>query len=223
MKTITALVPMRHHSQRVPGKNYRELQGKPLFHYVIETLAQIPEITNILVDTDSEPVIEGIQKHFPTVSVIRRPQHLRAPEIAMNEIIAYDCEQIKSDFYMQTHSTNPLLRAETLQGAIQRFLQVYPEYDSVFSVTRMQTRLWDELTRAINHNPAILLQTQDLPPVFEENSCFYIFTKEKLMEKRNRLGDRPLMVEIPRLEAVDIDEEADFQIADILMSMRNKA
>lgn len=223
MTTITALVPMRHHSQRVPGKNYRELQGKPLFHYVLETLLAIPEVTNILVDTDSEPVIEGTQKYFPSVTVIRRPEHLRAPEIAMNEIIAHDCGQIESDLYLQTHSTNPLLRPETLRGAIQRFLNVYPEYDSAFSVTRLQTRLWDELTRAINHNPAILLQTQDLPPVFEENSCFYLFTKEKLLSKRNRLGDRPLMVEIPRLEAVDIDEEADFQIADILMSMRNKA
>lgn len=223
MTTITALVPMRHNSQRVPGKNYRELQGKPLFHYILETLSAIPEITNILVDTDSEPVIAGMEEYFPKARVIRRPEHLRAPEIPMNEILAYDCDQIHSDFYLQTHSTNPLLRKETLQAAIQRFLKGYPEYDSVFSVTRWQTRLWDELTRPINHNSAILLQTQDLPPVYEENSCFYIFSKEKLMEKRNRIGDRPLMVEVPRLEAVDIDEEADFQIADILMSMRNKA
>ena len=94
MTTITALVPMRHNSQRVPGKNYRELQGKPLFHYILETLSAIPEITNILVDTDSEPVIAGMREYFPKARVIRRPEHLRAPEIPMNEILAYDCDQI---------------------------------------------------------------------------------------------------------------------------------
>ena len=93
----------------------------------------------------------------------------------------------------------------------------------MFSVTRLQTRLWDELTRAINHNPSILLQTQDLPPVYEENSCFYMFTRENLLARRNRLGNRPLMVEIPRLEAIDIDEESDFTIAELMMQTKKKA
>lgn len=223
MTTITALVPMRHHSQRVPGKNYRPLDGKPLYQYIIETLLSVPEITQILVDTDSQPIIEGLAKNFPMVKVVTRPEHLRADAIPMNEILAYDTSLAESDFYLQTHSTNPLLTSNTLGGAIQKFLSSYPEYDSMFSVTRWQTRFWDQLTRAINHNPAILLQTQDLPPVYEENSCFYMFTREKLMNKRNRMGDRPLMVEIPRLEAVDIDEETDFTIAELLMQTRNKA
>ena len=84
-------------------------------------------------------------------------------------------------------------------------------------MTRLQTRLYDQLGRAINHNPAILLQTQDLPPVYEENSCIYIFTRENLLARRNRIGLRPLMFEIPRLEAVDIDEEADFHMAEALV------
>ncbi len=211
---------MRHHSQRVPGKNYRPLAGKPLYQHIIETLLAVPEITTILVDTDSEPVMEGLRANFPQVKIIQRPETLRAPEIPMNEILAYDTAQIEADFYLQTHSTNPLLRPETLSRAIQKFLAVYPAFDSMFSVTRWQTRLYDQLTRPINHNPAILLQTQDLPPVYEENSCFYLFTRPNLLARRNRMGERPLMFEIPRLEAVDIDEEADFEIADLLMRRR---
>jgi len=220
MPTIAALVPMRHHSQRVPGKNYRPLAGKPLYQHIIETLIAVPEITTIMVDSDSEPVMGGLQHDFPQVKIIQRPEHLRAPEIPMNEILAYDTAQIEADFYIQTHSTNPLLKAETLSAAIAQFLSKYPAFDSMFSVTRLQTRLWDSLTRPINHNPAILLQTQDLPPVYEENSCFYLFTRQNLLARRNRMGERPLMVEIPRLEAVDIDEEADFEIADLLMRRR---
>ncbi|MCS6993872.1 MAG: acylneuraminate cytidylyltransferase family protein [Anaerolineales bacterium] len=220
MPTVVALVPMRHHSQRVPGKNYRLLAGKPLYQHIIETLLRVPEITTILVDTDSEPVIQGLAQNFPQVQVILRPEHLRAPEIPMNEILAYDTAHLEAEFYLQTHSTNPLLQAETLSKAIGKFLSVYPAFDSMFSVTRLQTRLWDALTRPLNHNPAILLQTQDLPPVYEENSCFYLFTRAGLLARRNRLGERPLMFEIPRLEAVDIDEEADFEIADLLMRRR---
>jgi CMP-N-acetylneuraminic acid synthetase len=221
MTEIVALVPMRHHSQRVPGKNYRPLAGKPLYQYIIETLLAVPEITSILVDTDSAPVMDGLRASFPQVRIIERPEHLRADTIPMNEILTYDTAQIEADFFLQTHSTNPLLKAQTLSSGIQNFLSQLPVYDSMFSVTRLQTRLWDELTRAINHNPAILLQTQDLPPVFEENSCFYLFTRANLLSRRNRLGERPLMFEIPRHEAVDIDDEFDFLIAENMMLARN--
>jgi len=157
------------------------------------------------------------------VQVTERPQHLRADDIPMNEILNYDTAQVEADFFLQTHSTNPLLTPGTLSRGIQSFLNQHPIYDSMFSVTRLQTRLWDGLTRAINHNPAILLQTQDLPPIYEENSCFYLFTRANLINRRNRLGERPLMFEIPRYEAVDIDEEFDFQLAQIMILERLKS
>ncbi len=223
MDKIVALVPMRHHSQRVPGKNYRTLAGKPLFHHILDSLQSCPEVDRIVVDTDSQPVMDGLRQHFPEVKIIPRPEQLRADTIAMNEILLYDISQIEADFYLQTHSTNPLLRPETISRAIQTFLESYPIYDSLFSVTRVQTRLWDQLGRAINHNPAILLRTQDLPPVFEENSCMYLFTRQILLARRNRLGERPMMFEIDASEAWDIDEELDFTIADLLVERERQA
>ncbi len=211
---------MRHHSQRVPGKNYRPLAGKPLFHHILETLHAVPEISAIVVDTDSEPVMDGLRRHFPQVQIIHRPEHLRADDIPMNEILIYDTEQIQADFYLQTHSTNPLLKAETIARAIQTFLTHYPTYDSLFSVTRLQTRLYDQHGRALNHNPTELIQTQDLPPVYEENSCLYLFTREGLVRRHHRIGKHPLMFEIPPAEAWDIDEELDFAICDFLMRQK---
>jgi CMP-N-acetylneuraminic acid synthetase len=221
MGTMIALVPMRHHSQRVPSKNYRHFAGKPLFHHIIGTLLNVPEITEVLVDTDSPPVIEGVREHFPQVIILERPEALRADETSMNEILAYDVTQAEADFYLQTHSTNPLLEAVTISRAIQTFIENYPTYDSLYSVTRLQTRLWDRLGQAINHDPDVLLQTQDLPPVFEENSCIYIFTSQSLLSRRNRLGERPLMFEIDSSEAWDIDDELDFQIAEFLFNQRS--
>jgi len=220
MKLI-ALVPMRHHSQRVPGKNYRDLAGKPLYQHIIETLLAVPEINEVVVDTDSEPVMNGLRENFPQVKLIDRPEYLRADDMPMNEILIHDTEQFPADFYLQTHSTNPLLKAETISDAIQAFRNNYPKLDSLFSVTRWQTRFYDKDGNAVNHDPCELIQTQDLPPMYEENSCMYIFTRENLITKRHRISDHPLMFEIPRLEAVDIDEESDFQIAEILKKMEN--
>lgn len=217
MTKIVALVPMRHHSQRVPGKNFRPLGAKPLFHHILETLQQVPEIAEIVVDTDSPDIISGLRTFFPSVTILERPERLQADEVPMNEVLLYDTGQVEADFYLQTHSTNPLLQASTISNAIQTFTASYPGYDSLFSVTRWQTRLWDHLGRAINHNPAILLQTQDLPPVYEENSCIYIFRRATLEARRNRLGERPLMYAISAAEAWDIDEELDFALTDFIM------
>lgn len=217
---VVALVPMRHHSQRVPGKNYRPLAGKPLYQHILDTLLQVPEVFHVAVDTDSPDVARGLREMYPQVTWIERPESLRGDAVPMNEILLYDTSLFEADFFLQTHSTNPLLKVETVSRAIQTLAANFPAYDSLFGVTRIQTRLWDALARPINHNPSILLQTQDLPPIFEENSCIYLFTRATLMAKRNRLGDRPYLFPIDRSEAWDIDEELDFLIADLLLRHR---
>ncbi|HOG58523.1 MAG TPA: acylneuraminate cytidylyltransferase family protein [Anaerolineaceae bacterium] len=223
LEKIVALVPMRHTSVRVPGKNYRPIAGKPLYHHILDTLLSCPEISQVVVDTDSPVILEGLAKDLPGVTALLRPEHLRADTIPTNEILMHDTAQVPADLYLQTHSTNPLLRAQTISAAVRALKDVYPAYDSLFGVTRLQTRLWDELGRAINHNPAVLLRTQDLPPVYEENSCIYLFTRETLAQRRNRLGERPLMFAIPAEEAWDIDEEIDFTVADVLLRARKEA
>lgn len=221
LERIVALVPMRHDSKRVPGKNYRPMCGKPLYAHIIETLLKCPEISEVVVDTDSPTIMEGLARDYPQVTVLLRPEDLRADTTPTNEILVYDTGQVPADLYLQTHSTNPLLKPSTISSAIQQLRGLFPEYDSLFSVTRLQTRLWDQLGRAVNHNPAVLLRTQDLPPIYEENSCLYLFTRETLLTRRNRLGDRPMMFEMDAREATDIDEELDFIIAETLMQKLN--
>lgn len=213
---IAALAPMRHNSGRVPGKNYRNFAGKPLYHHIIATLLACPLIDEIVIDTDSTVILQDAAQNFPGVRLIERPEHLCASETPMNEVLLHDIRQVEADFYLQTHSTNPMLRTETLTAAIQFFLDHYPACDSLFSVTRLQSRLWDQLGRPVNHNPTILLRTQDLPPIYEENSNFYLFSRASLEHRRNRIGERPLMFETDRIESWDIDEEIDFQVAEYL-------
>jgi CMP-N-acetylneuraminic acid synthetase len=138
----------------------------------------------------------------------------------MNEILIHDTGLFPADFYLQTHSTNPLLKSETISRAVQLLITNYPDRDSLFSVTRLQTRLYDQHGNAMNHNPKELIQTQELPPVYEENSCIYIFTRENLLAKRHRISDKPIMFEIDAAEAWDIDEELDFAICDFLRTRK---
>ncbi|MBQ4514256.1 MAG: acylneuraminate cytidylyltransferase family protein [Anaerolineaceae bacterium] len=221
---IAAFVPMRHHSVRVVGKNYRLMDGKPLYHYIMESLLNVPEIDRVVVDTDSPVVIEGLAKDFPQVETLLRPENLRADDVPMNEILMYDTSQIKADYYLQTHCTNPLLKSGTISAAIRALAEKSYMYDSLFSVTEVKKRYWDQLARPINHNQKILLRTQDLPPIYEENSCIYIFSREVLEKNHTRIGDRPLMFPIPAREAQDIDDELEFLVTEMMMkALENNA
>jgi CMP-N-acetylneuraminic acid synthetase len=217
---LVALVPMRHDSERVPGKNYRPMAGKPLYRYIIETLLACPEIDRVVIDTDSPVVREDAASTFPDVLVLERPEHLRDGNIPMNDVLLNDVRQVDALLYLQTHSTNPLLGAATIRRAISA-LRTSAEHDSLFTVSRIQARLWTADGRPMNHDPAKLLRTQDLEPVYLENSCAYLFSRELLEVRGTRIGARPLLFEVDRDEAIDIDEEQDFRLVEALM--RSKA
>jgi CMP-N-acetylneuraminic acid synthetase len=209
--SVVAFVPMRHSSERVPGKNYRPFNGVPLFHRIVSTLLSVDRITKVVIDTDSPTVKDQVAETFPTVDVVDRPEHLLGGHTPMTDVLQYDASQVRSEWYLQTHTTNPLLRASTIEAALDRMEHQAGERDSLFSVTR----LYAADGSALNHDPKVLLRTQDLPPIYEENSNLYLFTAEQIAEGR-RMGDRPILFEIDPLEAVDIDEEPDFVLAEAL-------
>lgn len=214
---------MKGHSERVKNKNMRDFGGKPLYHAVLSTLLKCEHIEKVVINTDSDKIKEDALKNFDRVEIIDRPVEIQGDFVAMNDIIAYDLAHTDGQFYMQTHSTNPLVSADTIDKAIEFFFANLDQYDSVFSVTRLQTRLYWQDGKAVNHNPAELLRTQDLPPVYEENSNFFIFSKDSFKNAGNkRIGVKPAMFEQNKLEAVDIDDPEDFELAEILYTKRNK-
>jgi len=220
-KTV-AIVPMRHDSERVPGKNYRPLGGRPLFCHIVDSLFDSGRVDQVVIDTDSETIRSIARRECPQAIVIDRPKHLRDGRTSMNDVLLHTISQIPGDIYLQTHSTNPLLSAATIAKAVDQFARRMHEIDSMFSVTRMQQRLWDYYARPVNHNPANLVRTQDLSPVFGENSCLYLFTQQTLELYKSRIGGRPAMFEIDKMEAWDIDEEIDFTIAEMLYNGMNQ-
>jgi CMP-N-acetylneuraminic acid synthetase len=212
MTRLVALVPMKGHSERVPNKNLRAFNGRPLCHWVLNTLRATPEVDEIVVDTDSAEIAEETRSFDATV--LDRPEELRGDRVSMNDIIRHDVAHSEADLYLQTHCTNPLLRPETVSAAVEAFEE--RDCDSLFSVTPLQTRLWDGDCAPINHERDELKRTQDLEPVYEENSNIYLFTEESLARRENRIGDDPAMFAMDALEAIDIDELVDFRIAEML-------
>ncbi len=218
---ITALLPMKAHSERVPNKNMKAFHGAPLYHAAANALSASGYVNQVIINTDSDVIRKDATKYFQKIKIINRPQALLGDFVPMNDIIAYDISQSNAEHFLQTHSTNPLLSTGRINKAIETYFANLNQYDSLFSVTRLQTRLYWKDGSAINHNPAELLRTQDLPPVYEENSCFYIFSKNSFKAAGNkRIGLKPLMFELDKIEAVDIDEPADFIIAETLFKLK---
>jgi CMP-N-acetylneuraminic acid synthetase len=207
---------MRHASERVPGKNYRNLGARPLFHHVVTALLETPSIAQVIIDTDSPIIVEQTREQFPTVTLVDRPEHLRDGHTPMNDVLANTLTFADNELILQTHSTNPFVRAATFQSAIDALDG--DDHDAIFGVTRIQGRLWSHDLQPMNHDPLVLARTQDLHPVYFENSCFYVFGRGAFVATGNRLGRRPGVVEVPALEAIDIDEESDFQLAEAMVA-----
>ena len=207
---------MKGESERVHNKNMRLFNGHPLCSVMLDKLCESPLIDKVIVNTDSAAIKSYIESRYKNVKVIERPSNLRGHDVSMNKIIDYDISQYPADLYLQTHSTNPLLGEETITAAIETFIENKSNKDSLFSVTRFQTRFYTENGEALNHDPEVLIKTQDLPVLYEENSCIYIFTKETFEKNKRRIGDNPILFEIDQLEAVDIDVEEEFVLAEKL-------
>ncbi len=215
-RKVVALVPIKDHSERVAAKNFRDFCGKPLYHHILHTLNRTYAVDEILVDTDSPRVMGEANKLSPKIKLVERPEELRGDLISTNRIFEYDLTRTKADIYLQTHATNPLLRPETIAKALQKFIEIEGPYDSLFSVNVYKSRFYKADGSPINHNPDELIRTQDLPPLYEENSCLYIFTNHSFNKQKRRIGEKPHLYPTPSIESIDIDNEFNFRQAELL-------
>lgn len=213
---VVALLPMKAHSERVRGKNFRDFNGKPLFRWVLDTLLSVREIDQVIINTDARSILvdHGLVDSARVMIRDRKPE-ICGDLVSMNKVLADDVENVTADIYLMTHTTNPLLSAETIRRALAAFVAARAEgrADSLFSVDKVQTRFYRADASPVNHDPNNLVRTQDLEPWYEENSNLYLFTRESFRATQARIGKRPLLFESPRLESIDIDDQEDWLFA----------
>ena len=202
-------IPIKHNSQRVPRKNFREFNGEPLYKH---TLLKYPN-ENVYVDTDSEEIIYEIKNdpRLSNINVYKRKDSLIGDKVSVCDLISnfittYNVEKPIA----QIHVTSPFL----LNKTIKKCYNMIDQYDSIVSCNVHQVRFWREEEYGfcpVNHNPVKLEQTQDLPKYYEENSAFYIFRPEVLIQTKNRIGQNPFFYELSEPENLDIDTEKDWE------------
>ena len=220
---LVALLPMKAHSARVAGKNFREFAGKPLFRWMLDTLLSLKEIDKVVINTDARAILasKGLTAD-ERVEIRERKPELCGDDVSMNLILADDLAAVPADLYLMTHTTNPLLSGATIRAALSTYREAAAagKADSLFSVNKFQTRFYRADGSPINHDPSRLIKTQDLEPWYEENSNLYLFTAESFRSTSARIGKRPAMYVTPKSESVDIDTPADWEVAELTARTR---
>ena len=217
---------MKANSQRVKGKNFRLLHGRPLFRWILDSLLEVEAIDQVVINTDARSILaENGLTDGPRVLIRDRKPDLCGDHVSMNLILADDVAAIAASAYVMTHTTNPMLSGRTIRSALTAYCSKRDAgaADSLFTVNKMQTRFYREDCSAVNHDPQNLIPTQDLEPWYEENSNLYIFSRESFGRTAARIGTKPMMFETPRIEAVDIDTPQDWDMAVAVASMSTKS
>lgn len=207
MKTV-ALIPIKLGSKRVPQKNIRPFyDGTPLMHFIQRTCLRSKLIDEVYIYCSNKEVVEYI---LPGVYFMKRPEFLDSDSANANDIIREFMKTVDADIYVNAHTTSPFARTETIDDLIEKVAR--GEYDSAFCAENIKTFLWSE-GRPLNFDPDHFPRTQDLPDIYGETSIAYVFTKESFLKNNRRLGERPYIREVGKIEAMDIDYPEDFEIA----------
>ncbi len=208
MKTV-ALIPIKLHSSRLPNKNIKPFfDGTPLMTFIQKTCLASRLIDEVYIYCSDESVrpyvVEGVK-------FLKRPEYLDFDTCRANDIIREFMKTVDADIYINAHATSPFAKPETIDDCIANVSS--GKYDSAFCASSLQVFLWLN-GNPVNFDPDICPRTQDLPLTFAENSIAYVFTKETFTKYGRRVGIKPYIHEVGKIEAVDIDYPEDFMIAD---------
>lgn len=210
MKTV-AMIPIKLNSTRVPNKNIRKFyDGTPLMSFIQKTCLECANIDEVYIYCSDEAVrpyvLEG-------ASFLLRPDYLNGDGINANDIIREFMNTVDADIYVNAHTTSPFATRQTIEELVDRVAS--GEYDSAFCAESIKTFMWQD-DKPLNFDPDHFPRTQDLPLIYGETSIAYVFTKESFVKNGRRLGRRPFIKEVGRIEAMDIDYPEDFEMADAI-------
>lgn len=206
---IVAIVPMKLNNRRLPQKNTKRFtNGKPLCSYILSTLLEIDKIDEVYVYCSNPEIKEFIPNK---VKFLQRSESLDKDTTSMTEVLTCFTKEVPADIYVMTHTTAPFISKESIQKGLESV--VSGKYDSSFAAKKLQNFLWME-GKPFNYTLDNIPRTQDLQPIYEETSGFYIYTHDVMTELHRRIGENPFIVEIGEIESIDIDEAEDFIIAD---------
>lgn len=212
MKTA-CFIPIKANSERVPGKNLRLLNGKRLYMYICEHVKEADVFDDVFVDTNSKEVAEYAEQIG--FHVIERKPDLAKNTANGNDLLVHHYTLYPEyDYYFQLFATAPFMQAKTIKTCYNQ-LTCTEEFDSCFTATENHSFYW-MAGNPVNYRPGILPRSQDMLPMIEETTGLYGIANESLNRYRCRIGRKPYIHIVNKFEAVDINTEDDFRIAEYI-------
>lgn len=210
---VAAFVPIKLNSERVPQKNIRNLGNKKLCNWILEELVKVKGIDDSYVFCSDSAIAEALP---PNIKFKKRPEYLDQNSTLGWQIYDEFVAEVEADYYILAHATSPFVRASTMEKALDMVLE--RDFDSAFTTRPIQNFCWFDGV-PINYELNEIPRTQDLVPVYEETSAFFIFSRELWLREQRRIGHRPYIVQLDEIEGVDIDTELDFALAQSILSL----
>ncbi len=207
---VVCFVPIKLESKRVERKNLKKLNGKPLYNYVLETLSNVKNIDKTYVFCSDEKFNNNLPDN---VEFLKRDKILDNDDTLGKDIYDAFTSIIDADVYVLAHTTAPFLKSTSIEISVDKVLN--GNYDSSLSVYQNKTFAWYK-NKPINYSTNLVPKTQDLEPIYTETSGFYVFTKELWISEKKRVGKNPYKFLVNNIEAIDIDDENDFNLAEII-------
>ncbi len=203
---IVAIIPIKSKSERVRGKNFRKIKGKPLYRYLLDKLKKC-DFDEIYVDSDSKEIAKYCREN--KFKYIERLSKLAKNNANGNDLLNYHQKLIKADCYFQLFVTSPLIKVSSINQCI-RIMRKNKNYDSIFTIKKIFSWFWYK-KNPVNYNPKILPRSQDATPVIQETTALYGIRAKSLKARKCRIGNKPYMFELEDSEVIDLDNEVDFQ------------
>ena len=223
MNTV-AIIPARGGSKGIPRKNIKELCGKPLITYIIETALRVEELDRVIVSTEDKEIAEVAKKCGAEVPFMR-PEELARDETPTLPVLQHavkyleEKENYKPDIVVLLYATSPLLKHERVSEAIK--LLKARGFDSVLSVVEDRGHYW--IKRGEDYErlyPKVLKNRQFTEPLLKENGAIYLCKRDLLMKENTMVGGKIGFLKMQKEESIDIDEPLDFEIAEFFMRRR---
>lgn len=204
---VVAFVPIKLNSQRLPHKNILPIAGHPLCWHITNSLLQVKRIDEVYVYCSDE----NIKQYLPSRAIFKkRSTRLDEDDVKGFDIYKSFINEVDADIYILAHTTSPFIKSSSIENALKHILT--ENHDSAFTAEKIQTFAWFQ-GKPINYNINDVPRTQDIEPIWIETSGFFMFKKEIFTEHNRRIGFTPYIQEVYGLEAIDIDEKKDYEMA----------
>lgn len=208
---VVALVPIKMNNERTPGKNTKPFDdGTPLIHFILKALQDAQEVDETYVYCSKEEIKEYL---IDGVHYLKRDEKYDTAQANVNDMFYEFSQEVPADIYVLAHATAPFQLPESIDKGVCAVKS--GEYDSAIAVKRHQDFFWLE-GKPLNYDPNHIPRTQDLAPIYMETTGMYIFTKEVIEKLHRRIGEKPYLLEVSEIEATDINNPIDFELANAI-------